>query len=58
MLNWLSANLATILICLVLAAVVGAILVHMIRNRKRGKSSCGCGCGDCPMSGACGRSAK
>ncbi|MEA5016062.1 MAG: FeoB-associated Cys-rich membrane protein [Candidatus Limiplasma sp.] len=54
MLAWLSANLATILICAALLVVVGLILRSMIRSRKQGKSSCGCdGCGECPMSGDC-----
>lgn len=53
MLNWLAANLATVLICLALAGVVCGIVVHLIRAKKRGESSCGCGCGGCPMSGEC-----
>ena len=51
--NWLSANLATVLICLVLSGVVTAVVVHLIRAKKRGESSCGCGCGSCPMSDSC-----
>lgn len=55
MLAWLSQNLATIIICAVLIAVVAAIIVGMIRDKKKGKSacSCGCGCGGCAMSGIC-----
>ena len=53
MLSWIAANLATILISLVLLAVVTAIVVHMVRGKKKGKSSCGCGCGGCAMNGAC-----
>lgn len=55
MLAWLSGNLAAILICAALIAVVAAIVAGLIRDKKRGKSSCGCGCADCPMSGACHR---
>ena len=51
--QWLTENLATILICLVLAGIVCAVVVSMVRGRKRG-GSCG-SCGSCPMSGACGR---
>ena len=50
---WLTAHLATVLICLVLAAIVVLILLSLIRDRKKGKSSCGCGCGGCPMNGSC-----
>lgn len=46
-------NIWTIFICLVLAFVVAMIVINMIRNKKKGKSSCGCGCSDCPMSGKC-----
>lgn len=53
MLDWISANIATIIICAVLIAVVAAIIVNMAEKKKKGKSSCGCGCSDCPMSGSC-----
>lgn len=53
MLAWLAENLATILVGAVLIAVVALIVIHLVRNRKRGKTSCGCGCQGCPMNGAC-----
>ena len=53
MFAWLMQNLATILICLGLVAIVTMIVVGMVRDKKKGKSSCGCGCGSCPMSGSC-----
>lgn len=53
MLQWLWANLATILICLALIAIVAAIIIGMVRDKKSGKSSCGCGCENCAMSAAC-----
>ncbi|MDD6642832.1 MAG: FeoB-associated Cys-rich membrane protein [Firmicutes bacterium] len=53
MFAWISENIATILICAALIAIVAAIICGMVRSRKKGKSSCGCGCTDCPMSGAC-----
>ena len=55
MLAWLSGNLAAILICAALIAVVAAIVAGLIRDKKRGKSSCGCGCSGCPMNGSCRR---
>ena len=51
--TWLTDNIATIIICAVLIAVVAAIIIHMVKNKKKGKSSCGCGCADCPMSSPC-----
>lgn len=63
MLSWLQANLATILVGLVLLVVVVLIVRRMILDKKEGKhlcggscSSCGggCGgCGGCPMQGQC-----
>lgn len=53
MLAWISANIATILICAVLAVIVAAIIIGMVRDKKKGKSSCGCGCSSCPMSNSC-----
>ncbi len=54
--QWIAENLATILICLVLAGIVCAIIVSMVRKRKRGGSCDACGsCGSCPMSGSCDR---
>lgn len=55
MLDWLSQNLATILICLVLLLIIAAIVFYLVRNKKKGRSSCGGGCKGCPMSGSCHR---
>ncbi|MBR4200739.1 MAG: FeoB-associated Cys-rich membrane protein [Oscillospiraceae bacterium] len=52
MLAWLTDNLGTIVITLILIAVVAAIVISMINDRKKGKTSCGCG-GDCAHCGAC-----
>ena len=45
--------LATIWISLALAAVVAAIIVKLVRDKKAGKSSCGCNCSCCAMHGSC-----
>ncbi len=50
---WLLENLATILVGLALAALLGGIILHMLRQRKRGQTSCGCGCSNCAMRGEC-----
>ena len=44
MLQWISTNLSTILICIVLLAIVILIIRSLIRQKKQGKSSCGAGC--------------
>ncbi len=53
MISWLAHNLVTILLCLLLAAAVAAIIVKIVKDRKKGKTSCGCNCANCAMSGAC-----
>ena len=53
MISWISQNLVTIIICLVLALVVTLIIVGLVRDTKKGKSSCGCGCANCAMRGSC-----
>ena len=55
MLSWICENMATIIICAALTAVVIWIIAGMVRKKKEGKSSCGCGCSGCPMSGDCHR---
>ena len=51
MLAFIVDNLATILVCLVLAAIVAAIIVKLVRDKK--KSNCGCNCAHCAMAGSC-----
>ena len=53
MLQWISANIGTILISLVLLAVVALIIRSMVHDKKQGKSSCGCNCAGCAVCGAC-----
>ena len=44
MLNWLSSNLSTILISLVLLAIVISIIRYLINQKKQGKHTCGGSC--------------
>ena len=53
MLAWLTANLGTIIITIVLIGIVSAIIVSMKKDKKQGKTSCGCGCQNCAMHGVC-----
>jgi len=52
---WLSENLGTIIVSLVLLLIVCLILTSMKRDKANGKSSCGGDCGHC---GACHMAAK
>lgn len=60
MLSWIGANAGTIAVCIVLAVIVCAIILNIIKDKKKGKSPiCGGKCGHCPMScGCCGAHAK
>ncbi len=53
MLEWLIANIGTILVCLVLAFLVFGIVRSLIKDKKKGKSSCGNNCAHCAMAGKC-----
>lgn len=55
MLEWLLANAATIIVCLILVLVVALIIVKLVKDKKSGKSSCGNNCAHCAMAGACHR---
>ena len=53
MIQFISENLSTILITAALAAVVALIVVKMIKDKKKGKTSCGCSCTGCAGASIC-----
>ena len=53
MLSWLSANIGTVLITLLVIAVVAVIIVKLRKDKKKGVSSCGGNCAHCAMGGTC-----
>ncbi len=53
MLGFLSANIGTIVVSVVLLVIVFLAVRSMIVAKKKGKSTCGCGCANCAMSGTC-----
>ncbi|MDD6734604.1 MAG: FeoB-associated Cys-rich membrane protein [Lachnospiraceae bacterium] len=53
MLSWIQANLSTILVLIVLAALLIGTVVFMIKRKKEGKNSCGCGCSGCEYRNKC-----
>ena len=53
MLQWISANIGTVLISLVLLAVVTLIIRSMVHDKKQGKSSCGGNSAGCAACGSC-----
>ena len=44
MLQFLKDNLATILVSAAVLTVVVFVIVKLVRDKRKGKSTCGCGC--------------
>lgn len=53
MLEFIVANLATILMAAVIVVIVAFIIAGMVRDRKKGAGSCGPACSCCPNAGLC-----
>lgn len=52
--EWLTQNLATIIISIFLLLVVFFIIRHLVLQKKGGKSACGCNCKGCSLAdGGC-----
>ena len=51
--DFITQNMGTILVLIVLAVIVGLIIFKMRKDKKDGKGSCGCGCGNCAMRESC-----
>ncbi|MCR5286255.1 MAG: FeoB-associated Cys-rich membrane protein [Treponema sp.] len=45
--------MGTLLVTIILAAIVSAIIVKMVKDHKKGKSTCGHSCGSCGSCAAC-----
>ncbi|MCE5235407.1 MAG: FeoB-associated Cys-rich membrane protein [Clostridiaceae bacterium] len=56
MFEWLSANWGSLLVGLAVAAIVAAVAIKMIRDKKNHKSGCACGCEGCPRAEICHKS--
>ena len=54
MLEFLSANLGTIVVGAILTLVLVAAFLKIRKDKKEGKGcGCGCGCSGCPSAGMC-----
>lgn len=51
--EFFTANLGTIAVLLILAALLTLVAVKIAKDKKKGASACGCGCSSCPYSGRC-----
>ena len=53
MADWISANLASLLVGLLVFAAALAAVIKIMRDRKNGKGGCDGNCAGCAMRGAC-----
>ncbi len=53
MIGFITENIGTIIVSLILIAVVFFAVRSMIRSKKKGQCSCGGNCGSCSMGCAC-----
>lgn len=53
MLSFITDNLGTIIVCAVVLSAVTGIIIYMVRQKKKGKTSCGCNCAGCALKGSC-----
>ena len=53
MVEWLEANIGTIIVSIILVIIIFLVVYGMIKNKKKGKTTCGCGCANCAMSASC-----
>ena len=53
MFDFLAANIGTIVVGVVLAAIVFLAVRSIVKEKKKGQCSCGCNCSSCAMSGTC-----
>ncbi|MBQ2557871.1 MAG: FeoB-associated Cys-rich membrane protein [Lachnospiraceae bacterium] len=53
MITWLTENIGTIIVLVIVLACAGFAAWKIVRDRRNGKSSCGCGCANCAMHEMC-----
>lgn len=53
MIEFFATYFSTIVVGGLVGLLLFAVIIKMIKDKKKGKSSCGCHCADCPSSGMC-----
>jgi hypothetical protein len=53
MMDWITNNLSTIVVSLILLGVVALVIRKMLQDKKKGVTSCGTSCNGCAMAGSC-----
>ena len=51
--EWIVANIGTIAVSAVLAGVLIAVIILLVKRKKQGKTSCSCGCSGCANAQYC-----
>lgn len=53
MIQFIAENYGSIIVGVIVFAIVVAVAIKLIRDKKNRKSSCSCGCDGCPSAGIC-----
>lgn len=53
MMEWISANISTIVVSMLILSIVMLVIRKMAKDKKKGITSCGTSCSGCAMSGSC-----
>ena len=53
MAEWISQNLGTIVVTILLIAAVAGVIYKMIKDKNQGRSCCGGSCSQCNACGHC-----
>lgn len=53
MLSWFNENWGSLAVGLVVLAIVAAVIIKIVRDKKNHKGGCACGCEGCPSAGLC-----
>ncbi|MDE6149384.1 MAG: FeoB-associated Cys-rich membrane protein [Ruminococcus sp.] len=51
--SFIIENIGTIIIGLIVFVLIAGIVIKLVKDKRKGKTSCGCGCSNCPSSGIC-----
>lgn len=53
MIGFITENIGTIVVSIIVILIVSSIVIKLYNDKKAGKTSCGCGCENCQNSPYC-----
>ncbi len=53
MITWITANIGSIIVSLILILIVIGAILTIIKDKKQGRSACGGNCAHCKMCTSC-----